>query len=62
MFTGKVSGISPVISKEKRVLNVQFTVKDPDGIVRPGMFAEIGLGTDKRKAAADARGRRFARR
>jgi multidrug efflux pump subunit AcrA (membrane-fusion protein) len=49
-FTGKVSSISPVISKEKRVLNVQFTVKDPDNLVRPGMFAEIGLGTDKRQA------------
>jgi hypothetical protein len=50
MFTGKVSSISPVISKEKRVLNVQFTVKDPDNLVRPGMFAEIGLGTDRRQA------------
>jgi hypothetical protein len=50
VFTGKVSSISPVISKEKRVLNVQFTVKDPDNLVRPGMFAEIGLGTDRRQA------------
>jgi multidrug efflux pump subunit AcrA (membrane-fusion protein) len=47
-FTGNVSSISPVISKEKRVLNVQFTVKDPEDVIRPGMFAEIGLGTDKR--------------
>jgi multidrug efflux pump subunit AcrA (membrane-fusion protein) len=50
VFTGKVSSIAPVISKEKRVLNVQFTVKDPEGLVRPGMFAEIGLGTDPRQA------------
>jgi membrane fusion protein, heavy metal efflux system len=50
VFTGKVSSISPVVSKEKRVLNVQFVVKDPEKIVRPGMFAEIGLGTDKREA------------
>jgi multidrug efflux pump subunit AcrA (membrane-fusion protein) len=50
VFTGKVSSISPVISRDKRVLNVQFTVKDPDNRVRPGMFAEIGLGTDKRQA------------
>jgi multidrug efflux pump subunit AcrA (membrane-fusion protein) len=50
VFTGKVSSISPVISKEKRVLNVQFTVKDPDDVLRPGMFAEIGVGTDKRQA------------
>jgi len=50
VFTGKVSSISPVISKDKRVLNVQFTVKDPENVVRPGMFAEIGLGTDRRQA------------
>jgi multidrug efflux pump subunit AcrA (membrane-fusion protein) len=49
-FTGKVSSIAPVVLKEKRVLNVQFTVKDPENVVRPGMFAEIGLGTDKREA------------
>ena len=47
---GKVSGISPVISKDKRVLNVQFIVKDPEGMIRPGMFAEVGLGTDKRQS------------
>jgi hypothetical protein len=29
---------------------VQFVVKDPDNVLRPGMFAEIGLGTDKRQA------------
>jgi cobalt-zinc-cadmium efflux system membrane fusion protein len=48
IFTGRVSSISPVISKEKRVLNVQFTVQDAESRIRPGMFAEIGLGTDKR--------------
>jgi multidrug efflux pump subunit AcrA (membrane-fusion protein) len=50
LFSGTVSSISPVISKEKRVLNVQFTVKDPQNLVRPGMFAEIGVGTDRRQA------------
>jgi multidrug efflux pump subunit AcrA (membrane-fusion protein) len=49
-FTGKVSSIAPVVLKEKRVLNVQFTVEDPENVVRPGMFAEIGVGTDKREA------------
>jgi multidrug efflux pump subunit AcrA (membrane-fusion protein) len=50
VFTAKVSGISPVISKEKRVLNVQFVVKDPHDVIRPGMFAQIGLGTDRRQS------------
>jgi hypothetical protein len=45
-----VSGISPVISKDKRVLNVQFVVKAPENAIRPGMFAQIGLGTDKRQS------------
>jgi multidrug efflux pump subunit AcrA (membrane-fusion protein) len=48
VFTGKVSSISPVISKDRRTLNVQFVVTDPDKLVRPGMFAEIRLGTDER--------------
>jgi hypothetical protein len=58
IYTGRVSAISPVISKDKRVLNVQFIVQDPDRamkleakpVIRPGMFAEIGLGTDRRQA------------
>jgi len=50
MFSGKVSSIAPVIVKEKRVLNVQFVVKDPQDVIRPGMFADIGLGTDERQS------------
>ena len=49
-FTAKVLGLSPVISKDRRVLNVQFIVKDPQGLIRPGMFAEVGLGTDRRES------------
>ncbi|HZZ82828.1 MAG TPA: efflux RND transporter periplasmic adaptor subunit [Gemmataceae bacterium] len=48
-FTGKVSAIAPVISKEKRVAAVQFVVEDKQKEIRPGMFARIGLG-DKRDA------------
>ncbi len=48
VFKGKVSSISPVITKDKRILNVQFIVTD--SLIRPGMFAEIGLGTDPRPA------------
>jgi hypothetical protein len=50
VFSGKVTSMAPVIMKDKRVLNVQFMVKDPQYVIRPGMFAEIGLGTDKRQA------------
>jgi cobalt-zinc-cadmium efflux system membrane fusion protein len=47
-FQANVSSISPVITGERRVLNVQFTVTDGSRVIRPGMFAEVGLGTDER--------------
>jgi len=49
-FTGKVNRIAPVITKERRTLRVLFTIEDPKDQLRPGMFAEIGLGTDPRDA------------
>lgn len=50
IFSGKVNGIAPVLSKERRSLRVLFVVNDPKDLLRPGMFAEIGLGTDARDA------------
>lgn len=47
-FTGKVNSIAPVLSRERRTLRVLFTIDDPNDRLRPGMFAEIGLGTDPR--------------
>ena len=49
-FTGKVNSIAPVLSKERRSLRVLFVIHDPHDLLRPGMFAEIGLGTDPREA------------
>jgi membrane fusion protein, heavy metal efflux system len=49
-FTGTVRSLSPVLSKERRSLRVLFTIQDPDDQLRPGMFADIGLGTDSREA------------
>jgi hypothetical protein len=39
-----------VLSKERRSLRVLFDIADPQDHLRPGMFAEIGLGTDAREA------------
>jgi membrane fusion protein, heavy metal efflux system len=50
IFPGKVNGISPVISKDRRSLRVLFFIDDLKDQLRPGMFAEIGLGTDPREA------------
>ncbi|MCU0663811.1 MAG: efflux RND transporter periplasmic adaptor subunit [Myxococcota bacterium] len=50
VFTGTVHSISPVLSTERRSLRVLFTIRDPEDLLRPGMFADIGLGTDARDA------------
>lgn len=55
-FTGRVSSISPVISKEKRVASVQFVVTDPAKELRPGMFGRIGLGGDRKALVMPADG------
>ena len=47
-FFGKVLSIVPVLSKELRSLRVLFAIVDAGDLLRPGMFAEIGLGIDPR--------------
>lgn len=49
-FDGHVNKIVPVISKERRSLRVLFVIHDPEDLLRPGMFAEIELGTDAHDA------------
>jgi multidrug efflux pump subunit AcrA (membrane-fusion protein) len=50
VFAGKVRAIAPVLSQERRSLRVLFAISDPQDLLRPGMFADIGLGTDARDA------------
>ncbi len=49
-FSGRVGSLAPTLSKELRTLRVFFELSDPEGRLKPGMFAEIGLGTDTRQA------------
>jgi hypothetical protein len=49
-FSGTVQSIAPVLSSERRSLRVLFTISDAEDQLRPGMFADIGLGTDAREA------------
>ena len=49
-FSGRVGSLAPTLSKELRTLRVFFELSDPQGRLKPGMFAEIGLGTDTRQA------------
>jgi hypothetical protein len=48
-FAGRVGSLAPTLSKERRTLRVFFEVDDPQGRLKPGMFADIGLGTDPRE-------------
>ena len=48
VFSGRVSRLAPTLSQERRTLQVLFELSDPQGRLKPGMFADIGLGTDLR--------------
>ncbi len=49
VFPGKVSSLAPTLSGERRTLRVFFELNDRQGRLKPGMYAEIGLGTDSRQ-------------
>lgn len=52
-FTGKVTFIDPVISPRKRTARVRVEVANPDGALKPGMFAEAVVRGKPRGEAAD---------
>ncbi|CAL1239653.1 efflux RND transporter periplasmic adaptor subunit [Candidatus Methylocalor cossyra] len=49
-FQGVVRSLAPALSPERRTLRVFFELNDQEGRLRPGMYAEISLGTDPRQA------------
>lgn len=49
-FKGIVRSLAPALSPERRTLRVFFELNDQEGKLKPGMYAEIGLGTDPRQA------------
>lgn len=50
VFKGTVRSLSPALSPERRTLRVYFELDDPENKLKPGMYADIGLGTDPRTA------------
>jgi membrane fusion protein, heavy metal efflux system len=50
VFKGVVRSLAPALSPERRTLRVFFELDDHVGQLKPGMYAEIGLGTDPRQA------------
>jgi membrane fusion protein, heavy metal efflux system len=49
-FAGHVERIGATVSADRRAMRVLFHITDKDDLLKPGMFAQIGLGTDKRPA------------
>ena len=50
VFRGRVTRVAPVLSPERRTLRVLFELPDAGHELKPGMFADVGLGTDTRDA------------
>lgn len=43
MFEGTIAVISPVVDPKSKNILVKVRIDDPDAILKPGMFAEIGI-------------------
>lgn len=50
VYPAHVEALSASVTSERRILRVLFDVTDDKELLRPGMFAEVGLGTDERDA------------
>jgi RND family efflux transporter MFP subunit len=50
-FNGTVKGIAPVLDPRTRTVAVQVEVPDPQGKLRPGMFAQLAIQTGQRPGA-----------
>lgn len=49
-FNGIVRSLSPALSTERRTLRIFFELDDERNQLKPGMYAEIGLGTEPRES------------
>jgi Cu(I)/Ag(I) efflux system membrane fusion protein len=50
MFNGRIIGILPTAQAESRTLTVRIELRNPRGMLRPGMFARVHLGEAARTA------------
>jgi membrane fusion protein, heavy metal efflux system len=46
-FRGKISFIGSTVEEENRAVSVKALLDNPEGILKPGMFAELEILTDK---------------
>ncbi|WP_027717631.1 efflux RND transporter periplasmic adaptor subunit [Desulfovirgula thermocuniculi] len=42
-FTGKITAIGPAADDKSKAFNVEVTVDNPEGLLKPGMYAEVHL-------------------
>ena len=45
-FTGRVTAISPSADQQSRVFDVEITIANADGRLRPGMLGSVDVGGD----------------
>ena len=50
-FQGEVTVISPIVDTKTRTLRVKARIANPDGRLRPGLFARTDLGIAERQGA-----------
>ena len=48
-FEGKVSFVAPTVDPGTRTLRIKANVDNQDGVLRPGLFARVNLGVDRRE-------------
>ena len=49
-FTGRIERIHPTIDPANRTFNVEVTINNREGLLRPGMFSRITFDLDKEEA------------
>lgn len=47
-FVGKIDHISPAADPKTRLYPIKITLENPDGLIKPGMFAKVELVTDEK--------------
>lgn len=50
LFPAHVEALGSSLTPDRRTLRVLFELNDPEQILRPGMFGDVGLGTEERDA------------
>ncbi|MCE9603753.1 MAG: efflux RND transporter periplasmic adaptor subunit [Planctomycetia bacterium] len=50
LFPGHVESLSSAVTQDRRTLRVLFDLNDSKDLLKPGLFGEVGLGTDEREA------------